>query len=71
MNEKRVNELLNLISKMLKENSVDINDMVHLKMIEQRERGKKFIFSEHIQALIYSLLTNRTRWFGLCQIYLK
>lgn len=62
MNEKRVNELLNLISKMLKENSVDVNDMVHLKMIEQRERGKKFTFSEHIRALIYSLLTNQTRW---------
>lgn len=62
MNEKIAKELLGLIDEMLADNHVDVKDMFHLNMIAQRESGKTFTFNEHIRALVYSLLTNQTRW---------
>ena len=55
-------EILNRIEKMLQEKHISVETMTHLEWIQARSAGKQFSMSEHIRAMIYSLLTNNRRW---------
>ncbi|MTI70051.1 MAG: hypothetical protein FH751_07350 [Firmicutes bacterium] len=58
--------LLKLIEDTLDNNGFDfeneINNMGHMVNIELRNRGKKFSFNEHLEGLIFSLLSNQRPW---------
>ena len=54
--------ILSEIEIMLREKHVSFEGLTHLKWIRERTDGKRFSMSEHIQAMIYSLLTNNRRW---------
>ncbi len=54
--------ILSEIEKMLRERRITLESLTHLTWIEQRACGKHFSMSEHIRALIYSLLSNNRPW---------
>ena len=39
------------------------NNLYHLSLIDQRDKGKIFDFSEHLKGIIYSFLTNQRPWY--------
>lgn len=60
------NLILQSIKETLEMNGFDyksyINNLRHIKNIELRNSGKSFSFDEHINALIFSLLSNQRPW---------
>lgn len=55
-------EILLAIETMLAENQITLDPLTHLEWIQQRKAGKTFSMSEHIRALIYSLMSNNRSW---------
>lgn len=60
---------ISLIEETLEENGFDvksiINDMGHMKSIEDRKNGHKFSINEHISGMVFSLLSNQRKWEGI------
>lgn len=56
-------KLIYLMKLTLDDNNIDYMENLKLvsKMIQKREKGKKFTFEEHLESLILSMLTNN-RW---------
>ena len=54
--------ILSEIEAMLRDKQVQFDNLTHLDWIQQRSEGKTFSMSEHIRALIYSLLSNNRPW---------
>lgn len=53
-------EVIMLIrQKMIRRGGIDPNDVC---VVSQREKGRKFLFEDHLRGLIYALLTNQRKW---------
>lgn len=62
-------EIFESLKMTLKNNNVDfektIEEFGQVEAAEKRDAGSRFTFSEHLQALIYSMLSNRRRWIDI------
>jgi len=60
---------VSLIEETLEYNGFDvesiINEMGHMKSIEDRKNGYKFSINEHISGMVFSLLSNQRKWEGI------
>jgi thermostable 8-oxoguanine DNA glycosylase len=60
------NLIISLIEEMLQINGYDVKDIIdnmgHMKSIEDRKNGHVFSMSEHISGLVFSLLSSQKKW---------
>lgn len=56
------NKYLDIIRNFLESKGLGYNSSLTLE-IEKRKNGKKYLIQDHIRGLIYSLLTNQTKWY--------
>ena len=43
----------------------DIEALGHIKAIHQRKQGKRFSLAEHVEGLMFALLSNQRSWKGI------
>ena len=60
-------QLIRLVKETLREASceVDIESLGHIRAIQQRKQGKRFALAEHVEGLVFSLLSNQRSWKGI------
>lgn len=59
------NNLLNDIIKSMEANNYKLAELETTVAINERKNGKDFSFDEHIEGLIWSLLSNQRPWKGI------
>lgn len=59
------------IVKTMQVNNYDYMKDIHLEKIEKRKSGKEFSFCEHLETLIFALLSNQRPWKQIADNYLN
>lgn len=62
-------DLIRLVKESLLQVSckVDMEALGHIKAIKQRKQGKRFLLAEHVEGLVFALLSNQRSWKGISE----